>query len=647
MASSLNEASIQKKLESLNATQESIETLAIWCLHHKESYQLIVNTWINSLRTCQANQKSTLLYLCNDVCQRERQKKVDLYRNAFTTVLKEAMSILKAEETKSSTERILGIWSERDIFSSALLDEFKNILNNSKSINGFSSTALHNKEAILNDFKLENLLTDLEKHMKDTETMTKARSCLPNVPYHNDGDVKSILKDRQEGVSYAKEIDSAHTKLTDFVLDFERYLANKQKVITLLEQAQIFYETQLSEAKIVETAYRKFGSGVDIVQQEVKKIIKAGSSSALSLVSPNDGDPFAQGVESVAAASKPNTSLVDMDIEEDGMKVTTNRSFLSSTSIADVERLLFNSPPVPMVSQSDMKLAPGNQQQQQQQAWAKQGIIVGAMQQNAQSASGLPPPPAAPPLDPSYISMYSRFPPPPPPMQGGMGARPTVAPPSDPFGGGGAQLMYQQPPPSQQQQTNMFMNDGRGARPQATFLYSPDQPPPPIMFTDTNRPPPPPPYGGYASGGTGQQGLNTPPRFSMAPPTTQPYTPTAPQMYSPSLGSTPTVPPANRQANPSTNSNNNQDWSPTGRPGGGVNRTNLTVLNTSGGGQMAVQTGHTQGPPMDSDMRFMQHQNRPMQNIPAMMPTGNLGPHATFNAGYFDNSNEFEYEYQY
>jgi len=62
-----------------------------------------------------------------------------------------------------------------------------------------------------------------------------------------------FIADRQEGVKYAKEIDAAHLKLTDYVLEFERYLANKQKLVTLMEQARVFYETQLAEAKIVET----------------------------------------------------------------------------------------------------------------------------------------------------------------------------------------------------------------------------------------------------------------------------------------------------------------------------------------------------------------------------------------------------------
>lgn len=54
-------------------------------------------------------------------------------------------------------------------------------------------------------------------------------------------------------------------------------------------------------------AYKKFGGGVEIVQEEVKKIIKAGVNG-IALSSPNADvpspspfeDPFAQGVEAVA-----------------------------------------------------------------------------------------------------------------------------------------------------------------------------------------------------------------------------------------------------------------------------------------------------------------------------------------------------------
>lgn len=128
-------------------------------------------------------------------------------------------------------------------------------------------------------FQLESLIAELEKQKNEKQSLQRAQGLLPNVPFTSDGNVKSYLKgwkifsfqiklslfilkfsllDRQEGLKYAKEIDLAHKKLSDFVIEMERQLQGQSRLIGLLEQAKIFYETQLSEAIIVEAVYFLF-----------------------------------------------------------------------------------------------------------------------------------------------------------------------------------------------------------------------------------------------------------------------------------------------------------------------------------------------------------------------------------------------------
>lgn len=43
------ESALSKKLEDLNASQQSIQTLSLWLIHHRKHYATIVKTWIREL----------------------------------------------------------------------------------------------------------------------------------------------------------------------------------------------------------------------------------------------------------------------------------------------------------------------------------------------------------------------------------------------------------------------------------------------------------------------------------------------------------------------------------------------------------------------------------------------------------------------
>lgn len=43
------ESGLCKKLEDLNTSQHSIQTLSLWVIHHRKHYQTIVKTWMKEL----------------------------------------------------------------------------------------------------------------------------------------------------------------------------------------------------------------------------------------------------------------------------------------------------------------------------------------------------------------------------------------------------------------------------------------------------------------------------------------------------------------------------------------------------------------------------------------------------------------------
>jgi hypothetical protein len=57
--------------------------------------------------------------------------------------------------------------------------------------------------------------------------------------------------DRSHGKLYSQQVEDIHKNLTDYVSSVEKEMTDRQRMIELLEQSEIFYDVQYGEAKIV------------------------------------------------------------------------------------------------------------------------------------------------------------------------------------------------------------------------------------------------------------------------------------------------------------------------------------------------------------------------------------------------------------
>ena len=48
--SAFSEAALEKKLSELSNSQQSVQTLSLWLIHHRKHSKSIVNVWFNELR---------------------------------------------------------------------------------------------------------------------------------------------------------------------------------------------------------------------------------------------------------------------------------------------------------------------------------------------------------------------------------------------------------------------------------------------------------------------------------------------------------------------------------------------------------------------------------------------------------------------
>ncbi len=92
--------------------------------------QSVVKVWFHSLGKTSSHRKLTYLYLANDVVQNSKKKSPEIARE-FGTVMKKVMEHLAVlaldERTVRSIDRLLSIWTERDIFEKALQGDLNRI----------------------------------------------------------------------------------------------------------------------------------------------------------------------------------------------------------------------------------------------------------------------------------------------------------------------------------------------------------------------------------------------------------------------------------------------------------------------------------------------------------------------------------------
>jgi regulator of Ty1 transposition protein 103 len=105
---SFSEASLLKKFQELNSTQQSVQTLSLWLIHHRRNAGQVIATWLSELeRTPKPERKLTFIYLANDILQNSRRKG-DEYLAEFRQVLREAFehtAEYSDEKTKFTLER--------------------------------------------------------------------------------------------------------------------------------------------------------------------------------------------------------------------------------------------------------------------------------------------------------------------------------------------------------------------------------------------------------------------------------------------------------------------------------------------------------------------------------------------------------------
>ncbi|XP_068142395.1 LOW QUALITY PROTEIN: regulation of nuclear pre-mRNA domain-containing protein 1B [Drosophila tropicalis] len=149
--SAFTESALLKKLGELNSSQQSIQTLSLWLIHHRKHSASIVQTWQRELQNVPEPKKLTFMYLANDVIQNSKKKGPE-YGKEYSHVLPKAFAHIgeacSSDKLLGSLGRILNIWLERGVYDSKTIADYRARLHREGSSSSNGGGKSHNQSEV-------------------------------------------------------------------------------------------------------------------------------------------------------------------------------------------------------------------------------------------------------------------------------------------------------------------------------------------------------------------------------------------------------------------------------------------------------------------------------------------------------------------
>ncbi|KAL5021657.1 hypothetical protein ScPMuIL_000812 [Solemya velum] len=272
--SSFSDTNFVKKLSELNNTQQSIQTLSLWLIHHRKNSKSIVQIWHRELQKvvkAHPSKRLTFLYLANDVIQNSKKKGSEFMKD-FKLVLPESFKVAAKDaddRTKKSMERILGIWEERGVYNKEIIKQIRSDMGLPKS-------------------KSTSVPVVKEKHekRKHTEREQKPREKKHKSAHAAGGESQSKKKKKEEQLSLKEEIDAMAAeplaapdadvlvaKLTDLEQSASCDAAVREKIATLPSQvSDISHLSKITDRESANELSNQVNDACDLLNEYNKRL---------------------------------------------------------------------------------------------------------------------------------------------------------------------------------------------------------------------------------------------------------------------------------------------------------------------------------------------------------------------------------------
>ncbi|CAH0584452.1 unnamed protein product [Chrysodeixis includens] len=314
------ENALVRKLQELNSSQQSIQTLSLWLIHHRKHHAVVVKTWFKEILKAKDTKQLTFMYLANDVIQNSKKKGPE-YGKEFGEVLVESFKHMAktgiTAKTKHSLHRILSIWEERGVYDSQKIQEFKEAVDPSdalpKKVNKRKSTEVENNKEPEKKAKIEarakqerrksetkevdghlethttlspktppgdppepeelvKALLELESSASSDEAVRERIASLP--PEVSEVQLLSKLEDKESALSLSLVVNSAVELLAEYNLRLSEELEKRRKVAAMLRD---FAQAQRDLARQAEARLEEYNiklQKIYAVKAEVKSHIE-------------------------------------------------------------------------------------------------------------------------------------------------------------------------------------------------------------------------------------------------------------------------------------------------------------------------------------------------------------------------------------
>uniref|UniRef100_A0A3B3DBS8 Regulation of nuclear pre-mRNA domain containing 2b n=1 Tax=Oryzias melastigma TaxID=30732 RepID=A0A3B3DBS8_ORYME len=280
-----------------------------------------------------SNHRLNLFYLANDVIQNCKRKNAAVFRSAFSDVLPNAALLIDGKVRKS-VERIFTIWAERNVYPEEVIAQFKTCLNKKEKdrvkqkekekekekakATPPANTKAAMKSKIVAEFTPQSLIELLlrYKHAAGEEDFREKQLEALRV------DVCSTeaLKRLKGGNKFAKDFEEGSLKLQEFVTFLENELKTGPPLLEALGNADIFYQTQYKEVKIVANAYNSFANRVTSLKRKLDSLKATLPGPEDSPVpSPSEDAPSPTGSESPFLGLGSTRAQVDPELDGKAM----------------------------------------------------------------------------------------------------------------------------------------------------------------------------------------------------------------------------------------------------------------------------------------------------------------------------------------
>uniref|UniRef100_A0A674NH88 Regulation of nuclear pre-mRNA domain-containing protein 2 n=1 Tax=Takifugu rubripes TaxID=31033 RepID=A0A674NH88_TAKRU len=273
------ESSLEKRFQNVTNTMDSIQGLSTWCVDNKKYHSLIVRHWIKCLKKSVSSHRLNLFYVANDVIQNCKRKNAIVYRTAFAEVLRDACILDGDRKVIKSVGRILSIWEERGVYSGSLITELKSTLTKAESppetpVEQKSELTIVIIHCIINKamslHQPQALVDKLSRYKKSVEEVDLREKQLAamRIDICNAENLKR-LKDKAGGKKFSKDFEEGSAQLQEFIKLLNGHCKTGPPLMQILGNADIFYETQYKEVKIVANAYQAFANRVSHLKRKL------------------------------------------------------------------------------------------------------------------------------------------------------------------------------------------------------------------------------------------------------------------------------------------------------------------------------------------------------------------------------------------